>query len=846
MFHSSKLRQSGFALALATLLLFSGILPGAPYAAPAVYAQSNIVNLFPTGPGVIQAGQNITYSIKVQNASSINFTNFAFYNDLPAGVTYVSGGTLITDNGVPYVQFTLPTLAAHSTQTVSWVAKADANLAVGTYIYNDSIGPIGSTPEASVSVYTGPSTKIEAPGTLVAVYKNASGTPFDVKVHGFHFENYVNEGIPNPNDDLAAADVFELFGPAACQSGTTAATCILSGPAQSWLTKAIGSTNGGHCDGMAATSLRLFNNLPFRQYSTPASFQAGAAHTINLNFPAQPLENYITRYFHTQSYIWDSHFVGTPVQTVQKLTADFQKNPSVGYTVAFFLTKNLTHFDDSDWTQGHAVTAYGIETVNANESRILVYDNNFPNQRKYFTVNMAANTWRYVTAANPGQPENAYEGSAVSQNLRLVPLSARDLPAGQYFPCPFCPGTTIASADAGAPDLFSGKIDFEYTGEGAILVVNDAGQKTGNDVGNEAFVNEIPDTEIFHFQGGLGQAIPPRISVPFTETDETLYTVMVHGTTVDTPTHGSLSIVGAGFHMGVEKIELSPGEVFDLRVSPDGDHISFWASLTATETITAPAMHIAHDPIHVGDPSVIFEVSGETLVAGERISLTLDPVHEHIYIEDEGLEAEEFDITMDLIFPDGDIHVYTDTVIVPAGSTSAFVDFGAWDGRLSPPTYIDNVLQNAAVNHRLKLTSSTGVYDPTPQANAPAGVYQVTATFENVTEVSLENVYFTVGNLGAGNLLLNADGSPAGVGAKRSVPAATLGADGILHTHDIFTFTFDVGLASADLSALTVDANGVPHDWIHPDAAPAYDANNASFVFALSTSQTIFLPLIGR
>lgn len=844
MFHKSSIRQSGLALALAMMLLFSGsLLPGA---APAVYAQAFDVLLWVTSPSLAQPGQNLTYTFRVENQSGTTFTNFAFFNDLPANVTYVSGGTLITDNGAPYVQFTLPTLAAHSTQTVSWVAKANSNLAIGSFIVNESIGPIDSTPAANMGINGSFNTKIEAPGTLVAVYKNASGTPFNVNVHGFHFENYGNEGIPNPNDDLAAADVFELFGPAACQSGTTAATCVLSGPAQSWLTKAIGSTKGGHCDGMAATSLRLFNNLPFRQYSTPASFQAGAANTINLNFPAQPIENYITRYFHTQSYIWDSHFVGTPVETVQKLTADFQKNPSVGYTIAFFLTKNLAQFDWSDWTQGHAVTAYGIETVSPTESRILVYDNNFPNERKYFTVNMAANTWRYVTAANPGQPENAYEGSAFSQNLRLVPLSARDLPAGQYFPCPFCPGATIASADAGAPDLFSGKIDFEYTGEGAILVVNDAGQKTGNDVGNEAFVNEIPDTEIFHFQGGLGQAIPPRISVPYTETDETLYTVMVHGTTVDTPTHGSLSIVGAGFHMGVENIELSPGEVFDLRVSPDGDHISFWASLTATETITAPAMHIAHDPIHAGDPSVIFEVSGETLVAGERISLTLDPVHEHIYIEDEGIEAEEFDITMDLIFPDGDVHVYTDTVIVPVGSTSAFVDFGAWDGRLSPPTYIDNVLQNSAVNHRLKLTSSTGIYDPTPQANAPAGVYQVTATFENVTEVSLQNVYFTVGNLGAGNLLLNADGSPTGVGAKLSVPAATLGDDGILHTHDTFSFSFAVGLASADLSPLTVDANGVPHDWIHPNPAPAYDANNASFSFALSTSQSIFLPIVTR
>jgi hypothetical protein len=149
------------------------------------------------------------------------------------------------------------------------------------------------------------------------------------------------------------------------------------------------------------------------------------------------------------------------------------------------------------------------------------------------------------------------------------------------------------------------------------------------------------------------------------------------------------------------------------------------------------------------------------------------------------------------------------------------------------------VLQNPAVNHRLKLASSTGTYYPTPQANAPAGVYHVEATFTNVTEVSLEHVYFTVANLGAGNVLLNADGSPAGVGAKVSVPAAALGADGILHSSESFTFGFDVGLASAGASTLTVDANGTPHDWIHPNPPPSYDANNASFVFALAATPPV-------
>ncbi len=841
MFHRSRTLPVKLALTLVVVLLLNSILLTAPNLASTVQAQAFDLVVRAAGPIYVQSGQNLTYEVTVHNMSSKIFTDIVVYNDMPVNTTHVSGGTLITDNGPAYVQFTLPTLAANTNHTFSWVAKAN-NVAVGTVINNDSFGLISSTPEANQGGGGPVSTLVEAPGTLTAVFKDQNGLAFDVKVDGFKFQNYTNQAPRNFGDDLGADDLFLLFGPAACQSGTTAATCKLSGPAQKWLASQLDSMGGGHCEGMAATSLRLFEWLPFKGKSSPASFQSGATTTIDLNFPEKSIENYIAHYFITQSVpeYYDHEIALAPKELVNKLIADFNAATPIPYTVGIFALPG--------WKHGHAITAYGVETVNANESRILVYDNNFPKQRQYITVNMAANTWRYVTAATPGEDDTIYEGTATSGNLSLHTNNSRDLPAGQYFTCPFCnQPASNASVQAAAAGMVTGEISFQYSGEGAILVVNDAGQKTGNEIGSDILLEEIPGAELTHFRGGLGKAIPPKISVPFTATDETLYTVMVHGTTVETPTHGSLSITGYGFHMGLDNIELGPGEVFDFRVSPDGDHISFWVSGTATETVMAPAMHIAHDPIHPGDPSVIFEVSGETLIAGERISLTLEPALEQIYIEDEGIEEEEFNITMDLIFPDGETHVYTDTVIVPVGSTSAFVDFGAWDGLLTPPTYISDTLQNPSVNHRLKLTSSTGAYDPTPQANATAGVYHVEATFENVTEVSLENVYFTVADLGAGNVLLNADSSPAGAGAKVSVPASALGADGILHTNESFTFRFDVGLATADISDFTVDANGMPHDWIYPDPEPSYDANNASFVFAVTTgNDMIFLPLITR
>ena len=134
MFHNAKIAPIRIAIRLILTLTLGGIALFAPNAAPAVRAQAFDFIMSVTGPVLVQPGQNLIYTVKLQNVSNRTFTNFVFFNDLPANTTYVSGGTLITDNGPAYVQFTLPTLAPNTTQTVSWVAKANSNLAVGSFI----------------------------------------------------------------------------------------------------------------------------------------------------------------------------------------------------------------------------------------------------------------------------------------------------------------------------------------------------------------------------------------------------------------------------------------------------------------------------------------------------------------------------------------------------------------------------------------------------------------------------------------------------------------------------------------------------------------------------------------
>ena len=277
-----------------------------------------------------------------------------------------------------------------------------------------------------------------------------------------------------------------------------------------------------------------------------------------------------------------------------------------------------------------------------------------------------------------------------------------------------------------------------------------------------------------------------------------------------------------------------------LSFSPDGDFIAF----NAEQTMTAPAMYIAYDPVSDSDPSIIFAVSGVILDPGETRLADAGPGPRTRLLRRQRRARSAVRRNHDLRLARWRYARLHRIDRCPRRFHFGFHRLWRLDGLSSPSKYINDILQNPLVNHRLKLTSSTGTYDCTPRANAPAGVYHVDATFANVTEVSLADVYFKVANLGAGNVVLNAVGGPAGVGAEIAVPPAVLGADGLLGPNESFTLGFDVGLASVGSSNLTVDANGEPWDWT-PNVVPppAYDANNASFVFTL-TPRVVYLPLL--
>jgi hypothetical protein len=70
------------------------------------------------------------------------------------------------------------------------------------------------------------------------------------------------------------------------------------------------------------------------------------------------------------------------------------------------------------------------------------------------------------------------------------------------------------------------------------------------------------------------------------------------------------------------------------------------------------------------------------------------------------------------------------------------------------------------VNNLVALAADVDTtFDPTPVASGPAGTFTITATFTNTNDAPLRFPFFGVSELSGGNLVLNADGAPGGVGA---------------------------------------------------------------------------------
>lgn len=519
-----------------------------------------------------------------------------------------------------------------------------------TLVYNTT--PIQITVNAQLSSPTdNPSNPSTNPiGDFLASYD------FRPNPNGFSFENYGNSDGKAAND-LTAEDMISLFGQdKVCRSPQ--GECVLTAAARQWVEEQIKGMNGGHCEGMAVTSLRLRQGLPFKGKTSPADFQPGANTTFALSQDA--MRNYIAYYFVTQylkpvSTQADAILQKKPSEVLQMLLDSMNQGLTNLYTIGFY---------KPEYKEGHAVTPYAVKQKSENEFWIYVYDNNYPNDNeRVFKIDRAAETWVYEGAATkPGEPVSTYRGDATTKTFGLTPQALREGP----FECPFC-NSNDNTRDAGDKT-----IEFSLMGEGKMLIQLSDGRRVGYDFDKEQEVNEIDGVKRIHPKHGLGKDIPPTYEIPIPE-DNSLITVFISGKSLEQEVNADLMMTGPGYSVGFEDIRLDPQEALVMQIRPDGHEISF----TASQDGETPAIFLAEDPDDDTSSSYIFDVGGEELEAEKTVTFTLDG--DSLYISDDDGNEDEYDLSITRIDDTGDNHFKKDNVAIASGAKSR-IEFDQWTG----------------------------------------------------------------------------------------------------------------------------------------------------------------------
>ena len=274
---------------------------------------------------------------------------------------------------------------------------------------------------AAILLLTG---AVAAKDTLIA------DTGFRVETDGFSFENYGAQVCANGYsmfggsgcyrvENLTSAEMVRMFGSQVCKTTTPEGTCILTKVAEQWMNEINQIVANGHCEGMAVLS-----SLFYSGQEDPGTFGSKSVSKLQLKNNTA-LQREIAYWFTTQWFMDDYLIEQDPTSQVKYLINQFNKDPNTPIPLGIY-QRNLSG--------GHAITAYAVVDHGNGTYYIMVYDNNYPNEQRYITVDTKKNTWSYQTSTNPWQSAGNYSGQGKTNPIQIGPVEPR---LGK-FKCDFC------------------------------------------------------------------------------------------------------------------------------------------------------------------------------------------------------------------------------------------------------------------------------------------------------------------------------------------------------------------------------------------------------------------------
>jgi len=550
--------------------------------------------------------------------------------------------------------------AACSSSTPSASAPSSAPSS-STATSSNLLGAAGATPGDGASGSGG--------GTSDPSSFTFDGTPqialagFSPPVNGFSFANYTNQEAPS---NLTADEMRRFWGDQVCAS-VADGTCVLTPPAQQWMSQVNDAMNTGHCEGMAALALHFMKgNVNLGEFGQAASANGlqlqgnpKLAREIAYWFVTQALTPFRTTRFETLK----------PSEVVAKLRESFQPGASELYTFGFF---------KRDKTGGHAITPYGLSDRGNGQVDVAVYDNNFPNQARVLRIDTTNEKWTYNSAVNPTQPSDLYEGDASTSSLWLSPLSTRL----QKQDCPFCGSTSApAAAPTPPPDAAGGSPD-----PAAVPIVGSAASGGGGGGGGATVYDQLflsaaagdagVDVTITDLDGNplpgvkeepvfAGSGIPPTQLIP----TGTAFKVKLDGTKLTAPIVTDLTLIGPNTADYVDGINVDPQQVDTIEFRPTEDSITYETTGQESPNIGAG----------FADPGADYavEIGGVDLPDGGKVELKMDRAAGKVTITNNGKAKGTYAVAIDRIADTGEELFSHDGVDLEAGD-SLVLDYGQW------------------------------------------------------------------------------------------------------------------------------------------------------------------------
>ncbi len=276
---------------------------------------------------------------------------------------------------------------------------------------------------------------ISADNSLIA------DTGFRVGKDGFSFENYGSQVCSSGYsmwgssdcyrvENLTAAEMVRMYGTQVCKSVDKNGNCTLTKVAERWMNEINSVVANGHCEGMAVLSSLFYSGL-----ENPSDFGASSVSKLQLKNNSA-LQREIAYWFTTQWFMDDYLIENDPKTQLNYLIKHFNSDPNTVIPLGIYSCAKSSSFYGGGCTKtaGHAIAAYAVIDRGNGIYYVMVYDNNYPNEEKYITIDTNKNSWSYKTSTNPWSSAGDYSGQGKTNPIQIGPIEPR---LGQ-FKCDFC------------------------------------------------------------------------------------------------------------------------------------------------------------------------------------------------------------------------------------------------------------------------------------------------------------------------------------------------------------------------------------------------------------------------